>query len=778
MSETCAQDDRRSLLLASQLNGLDEVEIMDDRRTLLVRFFHDAPEALAAANLRITGGVVVRHIHILEVIPVASEDPDIPTRVEVVLDRVGDASTYHLHVVGIAGIDQRYTDAPFVFFPEADDGVDCAGPPAPVPSTMTPPPINYLAKDYTGFRQVMLDRLAVTLPAWQETHIPDFGIMLVELLAYVADRLSYYQDAVATEAYLSTARRRISVRRHLRLIDYAMHEGCNARALVQIDTAKDGHISPSALTFLPAGRSEPVQFRPLPVPGDRMELRQAYTKMDVYCWGDINCVLPKGAISATLIDGNPERPSALQAGDFLIFEIVASAGDPIPEADPSNRHAVRLTAVNSLRDELCHVALLQVSWSADDALPADFPLAASAGGPITVARGNLLLTDQGSPVSDGNRAAGTAIPPVVGPGRRRTIALSTQGLSFAEPVAEGASAQSILARRNPRNALPLITRLCSWSANDATAPPTDWVIRPDLIESGPDDPDATVEIDDDGTAILRFGDGANGRDPTGQVFEIEYRVGNGSAGNVGADSIVRVSGLAGSPTVRNPLPASGGADQEDVQQARLLAPSTIQTTLSRAITADDYATLAAQLEPEVQRAICSLVPSGGRQVARVAVDRFGSDEPDESLQRRVALALEPYRRVGHDVVVVNAEYVPLLLILRVELLRNYTQVHLRAALRAVLGTGVLPDGRLAAFHPDNLTFGTPIYGSRLIAIAQALEGVRAVTLVELARQFDRERGVSGAGVLNMAWNEISQLDNDPLWPDHGRLVLQLVGGLA
>src|SRR5439155_578231 len=60
-----------------------------------------------------------------------------------------------------------------------------------------------------------------------------------ELLAYVGDHLSYYQDAVATEAYLDTARQRISVRRHARLMDYHMHEGCNARAWVCIETDAD-----------------------------------------------------------------------------------------------------------------------------------------------------------------------------------------------------------------------------------------------------------------------------------------------------------------------------------------------------------------------------------------------------------------------------------------------------------------------------------------------------------------------------------------------------------
>jgi hypothetical protein len=49
----------------------------------------------------------------------------------------------------------------------------------------------------------------------------DIGVALVELLAYVGDHLSAYQDAVATEAYLETARSRISVARHPRVIQTA-----------------------------------------------------------------------------------------------------------------------------------------------------------------------------------------------------------------------------------------------------------------------------------------------------------------------------------------------------------------------------------------------------------------------------------------------------------------------------------------------------------------------------------------------------------------------------
>ena len=84
---------------------------------------------------------------------------------------------------------------------------------------------------------MMLDRLSLTVPGWTERSAADVGVTLVELLAYAADNLTYRQDAIATEAYLGTARRRVSVRRHARLVDYHLHEGCNARAWVHVEVA-------------------------------------------------------------------------------------------------------------------------------------------------------------------------------------------------------------------------------------------------------------------------------------------------------------------------------------------------------------------------------------------------------------------------------------------------------------------------------------------------------------------------------------------------------------
>ncbi len=98
----------------------------------------------------------------------------------------------------------------------------------------------------------MLDRLAVTLPGWQEESPADVGVALVELLAYAGDHLSYYQDAVATEAYLDTARKRTSVRRHALLLDYQMHAGCNARvwACLHVENHADGRPLASGIQLL------------------------------------------------------------------------------------------------------------------------------------------------------------------------------------------------------------------------------------------------------------------------------------------------------------------------------------------------------------------------------------------------------------------------------------------------------------------------------------------------------------------------------------------------
>ena len=257
MSLCCQQDERRETVRQmGAWNGLDYAEVSDDQLTIFLYFLGKLPPELSRQKpgieqyLRLDGGLRITGIQITHVEPVVNSDPEKDDYLVVTLDKYGDFSAYTLRLVGVANVDPRYDRVQFSFKVNCPSGLDCAPSCMCGPPVIEEPEINYLAKDYQSFRQLILDRLAVLVPAWKETHAADLGITLVELLAYAGDYLSYYQDAVATEAYLETARQRISVRRHVRLVDYVLSEGCNARAWVCVETSGDLDLDPAITSFI------------------------------------------------------------------------------------------------------------------------------------------------------------------------------------------------------------------------------------------------------------------------------------------------------------------------------------------------------------------------------------------------------------------------------------------------------------------------------------------------------------------------------------------------
>jgi Baseplate J-like protein len=97
--------------------------------------------------------------------------------------------------------------------------------------------IDYLSRDYASFRQAVLDLIPSKLPEWTDRSEADFGVVLVELFAYMADILSYYQDRIANEAFLNTAQERRSVIEHLDLIGYEMAPAAAAAARLSVIVA-------------------------------------------------------------------------------------------------------------------------------------------------------------------------------------------------------------------------------------------------------------------------------------------------------------------------------------------------------------------------------------------------------------------------------------------------------------------------------------------------------------------------------------------------------------
>ncbi len=885
----CASDrERREAVRRQELNGLDFVETGHDQTELIVYFLGRAPEWLERRFVRIEGGGRERGIRIVDLRIERSQDEGLDDVMILTVDRPGDFSTYRLCILGRdeqgrpvssppPDFDPRYACVDFSFKASCPSDLDCAAPPDCPPPAFAEPEIDYLARDYQSFRRLMLDRLSLTLPEWCERHAPDMMVTLVELLAYVGDHLAYQQDAVAAEAFLTTARRRISVARHARLVDYRLHEGCNARVWIVLEVSEPKlELAAADLIFVTAwpGRTEPmlreedlgqnlpgpcIAFQPrLPEGRSRFTLRAARNAISFYDWGERECCLPAGATSATLRDPGelpepePEKPGhrpereppqdlhepgegrapepdkpgyrpgreppaglrreiaegrwhrlGLAPGEVLIFEERLGPRTGVAaDADPSRRHAVRLTRATPSLDPLTGALLYEIEWCVEDALP--FPLCLSARrdpphcdliGDISVARGNLVLADAGLRFEEelgevpGGRVVRRcpddcdAAEEVELAGRYRPR-LRRHDLTFAcayAPVIppQGgcrAAAAAAALRQDPRGCVPELL-LSSRVAGAGGS----WRPQRDLLGSGPEDRHFVVEMDDDRVAWLRFGDGVNGRAPAaGETFRAAYRSGNGPSGNVAPESIVQLVFRRNFPDgvsirVRNPLPARGGSAPESATSAKLRAPQHFRRAIERAVAPADYAAIVMRDFPaHVQRAAASMRSTGAAVEIEVAVDFLGG-EADAGLLRLIEQHLERYRRIGHDVRLVPARIVPLRLELIVCLRPPYLRGHVKAALQRELGAGSWAGGR-GLFHADAMSFGERITISRIAAAVHRVEGVASVVVTRLERLDAGPRGEVEAGELALGPDEVPRLDNDPRFPEHGALGLDLRGG--
>ena len=830
-------DDRRRLDVRdhSALNGIDFLEVRDlsapsaaeRQRTLYVHMLKPIAGTLTADNVIIEGGERIRDVKVTKAEAGTGVQSDVLT---VSVDRAGDFSTYTLRLVAgernpdpPPGFDRLLSAVDFSFKVECASDFDCRDERACPPEPRTEPDIDYLAKDYASFRQLMLDRMSITIPEWTERNAADVGITLVDILAYVGDYLSYRQDATATESYLGTAHHRVSIRRHARLVDYFMHEGSNARVWAQVGVKGNGvklgkgtrllttvagqheRIVPDSLPYSRALANHPEVFETM----HEATLYKDHNEMKFYTWGARECCLPKGATRATLRKNHPN----LKKGDVLIFEEVCGPLTGKKEdADLSHRHAVMLTGVahskngQPLQDPIGGrfdnppnnnpVPVTELTWATDDALP--FALCISSRTDpdhgsryiedVSVVRGNIVLADHGLTIKGedlGQVPDATIFAPApAGTDRceerkpfplppRFRPRLKEAPLTHAAPFNEKKppkSATSALVWAT-RNLLPLI-KLKATLGNLSTP----WDPKFDLLNSLPNSREFVVEVESDGRAYVRFGDDEYGLRPaSGTHFEAEYRVGNGTRGNVGPESLGHV--VSTDPALvfaRNPLPARGGVDPENMEKVRQDAPVAFQTQ-ERAVTADDYAEVA-ERHPEVQRAAATVRWTGSWRTVFLTVDRLGGRPVDEEFERDMRSHLERFRMAGHDVEIDGPRFVPLELEIFVCVQSGYYRSDVHTALLQVFSRATLSDGRRGFFHPDNFSFGQPVYLSQLYAAAQSVTGVRYVEIKKFQRLGQDSDLALAEGVLQIGRLEIARLDNDPNFRERGVLRLDLNGG--
>ncbi|WP_428268600.1 baseplate J/gp47 family protein [Haliangium sp.] len=707
----------------------------------------------------------------------------------------------------VAGMDRFFDHVAFRFDIDAQVGFERPAS-EPVAAQEPVPPIDYLVRDYRGFRRLMLDRIATLVPDRDRHHPADLMTALVEAIAYRADQLSYFQDAVATEAYLGTARRRVSVRRHARLLGYRVREGMNARTWVAFELAPDsGEVElPGKTPVLTRVRPDRVGLSPseyeraLSVQAPEVfetmhpaSLRSAHNRLPLYPWGSPDFVLPAGATSAHLAGAyGPDSAAPLAPGDVLILEQAGSdtGSDSTRDARATSgyrAHAVRLTTVEADVDPLgsdleaaadgrpTATPLTRIAWHRDDALPWDLVITTES---LTRAHavGNVVLADHGRTIADEPLPAPAARPRDGRPSRYRPR-LTRIGLTHAAPYDHAsARAQLVPASRtldtDPGQAMPAIAL--------ANASGQIWSPSHDLLEAGGDAPTFVVEHESDRTAWLRFGDGVYGRSAPATSLMATYRVGNGLRGNLGAHALAHVVVADAAiqravATVRNPLPASGGVEPEPLDLVRIRAPRA-HWARSRAATPQDYADLARAF-PGVRTAV-ALASAGRPTPINIRVERDHRQPLDERFVRDLLVHIEPARTLGHKVVVWPASYLGVDLAIEVTVAPGHAPAGVIAAVVDAfsardfgddLGDDLGPDvgdGR-GYFHPERFDFGQSVTDGDIAKHALATPGVADVEVTLTPARMPWLPPSDGA--ITPQRDQIVRLDNDPLTPEYGTL---------
>jgi hypothetical protein len=89
---------------------------------------------------------------------------------------------------------------------------------------------------------------------------------------------------------------------------------------------------------------------------------------------------------------------------------------------------------------------------------------------------------------------------------------------------------------------------------------------------------------------------------------------------------------------------------------------------------------------------------------------------------------------------------------------------------------MLPNGQKGLFYPDSFTFGQTVYLSPVYAAARSVAGVTSVVATKFQPQGVNTSQYLTQGEIKLGALQVARMDNDPNYPDHGQLTLNMQGG--
>ena len=315
------------------------------------------------------------------------------------------------------------------------------------------------------------------------------------------------------------------------------------------------------------------------------------------------------------------------------------------------------------------------------------------------------------------------------------VVKATHGESSTEVLGSGDGskpAQAFTLHRSPLTYLAAVTPSGAQSTLEVRVDGLLWHEADTLAFAGPVDHMYTIRADDHDATTVIFGDGARGaRLPTGaENVRAAYRTGIGSPGNVRAGQLTQLQtrplGVNG---VTNPLPATGGADRDTLDQARRNVPLAV-LALDRLVSVPDYADFA-RARAGIGLASAARLSDGTNTVVHLTIagtNDIPIDETDDLFQN-LRQSLSTFGDPSQPVQVAVRE---LLLIV------TAAAVHVDADHRFDLLEPQIRAALLDRFGFDHRDLGQALFQSELIATIQAVPGVDRVVIDAL--------GVAPAGL--------------------------------
>jgi hypothetical protein len=429
------------------------------------------------------------------------------------------------------------------------------------------PPIDLTARDYLSIKSALIQHVQTFFPNdWQDFTESGLGTILLELVAYVGDQLSFYLDRQGNETFLPTAVQRQNVLNLVTLVGYVPRSVAAAVAdlTATLQTAQANAVVVPAFTSL---KDED---------NNDWELLEAFE-------------IPVGRTSS--------------AGISIADEVLG-------QGDGSTKNFAFLVDNENISNAAAELPILKVTITT-----IQYQLTVQVDGTVQLPFGGTGLLDFDTGEFTLNFVTGKE--PDSGVDILLTYSFSQdikayQGLTKLDVFSsDGSPGQEHTLSFSPVLVSPIVeeveiepnpNRFEVW-IGDPDVPFGNgtgslWSRVDSLATAGPTEEVYAIKFDSQDRVIVQFGDNNAGATPpvgTNNV-QIVYRTGGGSIGNVAVGrvnaSVTGQSGLfAVTVSITNPTPTSGGRERESLDEMRINAPAFLRTN-NTATTEQDFDTLA------------------------------------------------------------------------------------------------------------------------------------------------------------------------------------------